>query len=336
MCSPLAIGVAALSLLIRRTIFGAGLVASVLIVAETAAQHFGFGKPLLYQPSASAYEPVPNQVVSRLGHVTHINDLGTRGRNILPEPESGVFRILVIGDSVANGGTMVSDAETFPAQLESTLAHAGCRAEVINASAGGWSLPDEAGWLQQHGVLAADMVVLLMNQGDAVQPANTSGVLDHHPSFPSKEPRFALSEIAFRYLLPTLGFTSAEDPGSRASDGREAAAPEARAAFDLIMKLAQEGGASFALAYHQGLGSGSVRQTQILSRFFDKAKAAAAPVIQFRLNAAKDHKSLFRDAIHPNAAGNRRMAEIAMPVVLNSCKVARDHFQRSSQNDPKV
>ncbi len=56
-------------------------------------------------------------------------------RRITAEPASGVQRIVVIGDSVARGG---SGQNNWPYAAEQALNALGCRVEVINLSSGGY------------------------------------------------------------------------------------------------------------------------------------------------------------------------------------------------------
>ncbi len=126
-------------------------VAMVLVVAaiamELVGRFLGFGHPLLYKASVAGYELVAGQTVNRLGKITHITALGTRGAETTPLPVDGIFRILTLGDSVADGGTQINDEETWPSQLQVMMAKAGKPIEVVNAAAAGWSVQNEAAWL---------------------------------------------------------------------------------------------------------------------------------------------------------------------------------------------
>ena len=194
----------------------AAVVMAVAVVAmELAGRFIGFGHPLLYKASVAGYELAANQTVNRLGRFTHINALGTRGPETTALPAEGIYRILILGDSVANGGTQINDEQTWPMQLQVVLTKRGKPVEVVNAAAGGWAVENEAAWLAEHGTLGAKLIVLEVNEKDLDQPFAGQDVLDTNVSFPSKNPSTALGELTTRYILPRLGLGAASvDPGS--------------------------------------------------------------------------------------------------------------------------
>ncbi len=92
------------------------------------------------------------------GFTASINALGLRGPLPADPKPADVPRILVVGDSSLFGHG-VSDAETYPAQLERALLGRGIRAEVINGGTPGYSTEqtlrflDEVGWGLQPDLL---------------------------------------------------------------------------------------------------------------------------------------------------------------------------------------
>ncbi len=72
------------------------------------------------------------------GIPANANRHGHRSPDVEREKPPGVFRILVLGDSVSVGAS-VEQADAWPAVLEALLAReTGRRVEVVNASVGGW------------------------------------------------------------------------------------------------------------------------------------------------------------------------------------------------------
>jgi lysophospholipase L1-like esterase len=83
----------------------------------------------------------------------------------------GTLRVLVLGDSFAFG-VGAREGETYPAQLQEVLRARGVRAEVLNAGAPGYGVPDEAAWFERWGKpLAPDVVLVTVFLGNDLQDA---------------------------------------------------------------------------------------------------------------------------------------------------------------------
>lgn len=292
-----------------RWLIACAAVALIAGSAEIVARQYGFGKPLLYRAASSGYEIVPNQKVSRLGHVTTINAIGTRGEDITPMPAPGTFRVMVLGDSVANGGTMLNDDQIFAAVASRRLTAQGCPNEVIDAAAGGWSLLDEIAWVNEHGLHGASLVVWTINYMDLDQGKSTSSILDSNPSFPSREPPLALWEIARRYALPRLGLgTSAADAGSSgAGTFSPAAALRITAAVRDFKAYLDERNIPLMVIYHEGREAAGPERQASEQRLLTDLAAMKVPVLETGLAKDPARASLFTDLIHPNAAGHERI-----------------------------
>jgi hypothetical protein len=279
--------------------------AGMAVVAELAARHEGFGNPVLYRPAPSGYEPVPGQHVRRLGHEVTINAFGLRGPEIAPRPAPGVTRIMLLGDSVINGGTQLDDSQTISAVAGRALRQAGASTEVINASAGGWSLFDEVAWIHQHGLFGARVVVWTINFMDLDQAPDTAAIIDSNPSFPGHRPASALSEILFRYALPRLGLgPRAADNGSIMGgdfDTRQFAAVRALVR-DQARAFASQG-IPLIVVYHDGRAPMPPARLAAENTFLADLRAQHIPVVRTTLATAADPARLYIDGIHPNAVG---------------------------------
>jgi hypothetical protein len=104
-------------------------------------------------------------------HRIEIDSLGLRDREISREKPPGVFRILVLGDSFAEGKQVRLD-ETFAKQLERGLAERfpSQRWEVINGGVSGYGTADEIKFFEiLGGSLDPDLVILAFCVGNDVQ-----------------------------------------------------------------------------------------------------------------------------------------------------------------------
>lgn len=302
---------------------------SLLAAAEGGARQYGFGAPLLYRAAASGYEMVPNQQISRLGHTTSVNGIGTRGPEVSLMPEGDRFRVLVLGDSVANGGTMLDDAETFPAIASARLNAQGCRSEMIDAATGGWSIHDEIAWVHEHGLFGARTVVWTINDLDLDQPRTDGTVLDSNPSFPSRAPSTALSEISTRYVLPRLGLgTGDTDHGSvggSALDTRRFVD-----VLDAVTAFKQEldqRGVTLIVLYHQSLQPLPADRAVARTQFMAVLANLSVPVLETGLSTLADPASHYIDTIHPNAQGHAAIGSLLAARLDEACPAqARSHI----------
>ncbi len=132
----------------------------------------GLGNPLLSEHDAAAgYVIDPDQHVRRFFCNTDINHWSMRSPAVTPVKPAGTYRILLIGDSMTYGSTQIDQKEIFSSLLQAELpARLHTPVEVLNASAGAWAVGNELGYLRSRGTFGADLVVLVVNSGDAAQP----------------------------------------------------------------------------------------------------------------------------------------------------------------------
>ncbi len=291
----------------------AGLLAGlVLIVAgEIAGRLVGLHTPVLYEKTAYGYRIVPSQDIRRFGHRIQYNAQGLRSEPIGERPPAGTTRLLCVGDSIFNGGTVVDQADTIPYQVEAALRQRGMPAEVLNASAPGWAIDNAAGWLQANGILHSDIVLLQVGTLDLYQPAATAEVVDHHPSFPGARPPFALYEAWARYASPRLFGGSAADPG--ATQGIEGQAPrDLGPILEDVRAIVTAAGGRLVIVFVDlpGPGASAGPWVPAIEAFLERMHLLRMDVIRPRTHLGDRYsQALFRDGLHPNARGNRQIAE---------------------------
>src|SRR4051794_7938600 len=106
-----------------------------------------------------------------------IDRLGLRGGEIVDRGrrDPGTLRILALGDSFTFG-VGAEAGESYPARLQEMLRARGLRAEVLNAGAPGYGVPDEAAWFARWGrPLAPDVVLVTVFIGNDLQDAAPGG-----------------------------------------------------------------------------------------------------------------------------------------------------------------
>ena len=166
---------------------------------------FGFGKPPLYiADPQTGYRLTPNQRTKRFGNVFEINEYSMRGPAIAPQPESKTLRVLLLGDSIANGGWWTDQSETISVQLQRHLTTAQPPAypavEVLNASANSWGPRNELAYLAKFGTFDSQVVLLLINTDDLFATAPTSLQVGRDRAYPNRYPPLAIAEVLGRFL----------------------------------------------------------------------------------------------------------------------------------------
>ncbi|MEF2554099.1 hypothetical protein VQ042_22645 [Aurantimonas sp. A2-1-M11] len=183
-------------------ILGASLVVAALAGAEAFAR-FGLGlgtPPLSVAHPTIEYMFAPNQDVDRFGNRVLINEYGMRSEPLPAVKPDGEFRILVVGDSVPNGGNLTDHSEL----ATNILSTGGVR--VLNASAGSWGPQNMAAYIDEFGLFDADMLVVVLSSHDAGD-VPTFAPLDP-ATHPVERPMSAIAEGVRRYLpryLPSFG-----------------------------------------------------------------------------------------------------------------------------------
>lgn len=176
----------------------------LVLILETALRlKFGLGNPVLSQTdSATGYRFQPNQNITRFGHKIFYNQYSQRSDRLTSENPKNTLRILMVGDSVLNGGTLTDQQQTISEQLEAQIKKTGINAEVLNASAGSWGIGNQLGYLQKFGTFASDLLILQIGTHDLIQPTSVGDRVGIDPNYPDRKPFLAIQEMFSRYLLP--------------------------------------------------------------------------------------------------------------------------------------
>ncbi|MGD1932110.1 MAG: SGNH/GDSL hydrolase family protein [Leptolyngbyaceae cyanobacterium] len=166
---------------------------------------FGFGKPPLYiADPQTGYRLTPNQRTKRFGNVFEINEYSMRGPAIAPQPDPQTLRVLLLGDSIANGGWWTDQSATIAVQVQRHLSAAPRSTypavEVLNASANSWGPRNELAYLAKFGTFDAQVVLLLLNTDDLFATAPTSLQVGRDRAYPNRYPPLAIAEVLGRFL----------------------------------------------------------------------------------------------------------------------------------------
>ena len=261
-----------------------------------ARSYLGLGTPpLSIAHPTIEYMFAPNQDLMRFGNHQFFNEYGMRSPPLanVTQPR----RVLVLGDSVLNGGNL-----TDQARLATTLA-SDDQVFFGNASAGSWGPANMAAWLAQYGTIGADTVILVLSSHD-LRDVPTFQPLD--PStHPTVAPLSALSEGATRYLPRYLPFLRAKaEEQDNAGDNLETG----RAALENLLDALAGKGEKACLVLHSTqeelAGNPDPGHAEIMSR----VSARDIPIVDLAGSAGRAENA-FRDNIHLNDFGQELLAE---------------------------
>ena len=301
---------------------------------------FGFGNPLTYIGDEKiGYLLTPSQRTRRFGNRIEINQYSMRGSNIQTYPLSSSLRILLLGDSIANGGWWTDQENTISNLMMRSLkssvesiSNNFTQVEVLNASANSWGPRNEFAYLQRFGSFGAKAIVLLINTDDLFSTTPTSLQVGRDRNYPEKKPPLALAEILNRYIIkqkPIPGLKEIQnESGDRVGVNLEA--------IKKIQEFTQNNNAQFLLAMtpllrevgEPGPRDYEIKERQRLEEF---TKIQGIKYINFLpiFNSSQDPENLYHDHIHFNLKGNKLISEVIEEKLL-------ELLTQDAQNNSKV
>lgn len=179
------------------------LVGILVIVEGSLRLIVGLGNPLIYLADEEiGYLLAPNQQVRRRGNRIEINQYSMRSKAIAPQKPTSTWRIMLLGDSIVNGGWWTDRDETISALIEGQLTSNSTAyiVEVLNASANSWGPRNQLAYLRRFGLFEADALVLIINTDDLFATAPTSLPVGRDRNYPDRKPPLALIELSTHLL----------------------------------------------------------------------------------------------------------------------------------------
>ncbi len=283
-----------------------------LLVAECGLRWgWGFGTPVLYEwDRRFEYRMAPNQSVRRFGKRIETNALGLRCRPFdSSRSDPNEFRVLVLGDSVVNGGSHVDQSELGTALLERALAdRLGRPVLVVNASANSWGPPNEQAFIEAFGTFDADVVFLVLSSHDLVDIPDHAAESRSGSGNSFNRPWCALSEVAgmaWARLIPA----AVPSPPDEADEARSV---ESRASLRALLSTLAAHTQRVAVGFHwdrDEQAKGEPRHAHdVLASDVAAMRVPSWDLGPAFVKAAGAGTPVMHDRIHPTAQGQAVLA----------------------------
>jgi hypothetical protein len=293
---------------------GIGLFVALVVVEVGLRLRYGFGNPLIYVADPNiGYLLAPNQQTRRFGNRILINGYSMRGVQILPQRAPGTLRVLMIGDSIVNGGWW-TDQPNILSEVVARQVQTGEKVEVLNASANSWSPRNELAYIKQFGLFESQIVVLVINTDDLFGTTPSPLFVGRDRNYPDRKPLLALTEVFNRYVLPAPELPAALKVIQ--AEGGDRVGVNLKAIRE-IHQIAQQTNARFLLIMTpllRELGEPGPKDYELVARqqLLDFTRAENISYIDFLSifnSEPGPAKALYHDHIHLSVAGNQVVSQ---------------------------
>jgi len=288
----------------------------LLVLEIFLRKYYGFCDSLLMREDPDyEYIAYPDQTRFRFRNHISYNTFSMRS----PEVDSSATVILGFGDSVINGGVHTDQNSLATTILSDTLTKmAGKKVQFLNISAGSWGPDNCFAYLKKHGNFGASSIYLFVSSHDAYDNMSFEKIVDKSPSFPSKQYRFAVLELFDRYLVPRTQkfFVKNQHVIVKKELGINKKKPSStfNTGFGAFLAYCNQNNIPFTIYLHAD-------KSELEHGFYNEQ---GKEIIQFaedngikivcdlNLGLSADE---FRDGIHINAKGQRKIAERLLAVM---------------------
>ena len=307
----------------RRLALIAGLTATGLLVALELILRLivGLGDPPLWVAHETIeYLPAPSHEFRRFGNRVAYNAYSMRSSRFPRQKQDpNELRVICFGDSVLNGGGLTDQSELATERIELQLATRFRRPVVVgNVSAGSWGPANMLAYAETFGFFDADVVIIVLSSHDHVDVPTFEPVVGVRPGFPAKRPILALQELFGRYLVRSIKGRDIEDPTEVQIDPE--AAGQSLSALGRLIRLAQAHRARVIVALYPGpqevIGQPLAGYEAILTLTRQMSVASVQMIESFGATLAMDVNP-YRDHFHPNATGQRLLADALFAAVAH-------------------
>ena len=278
----------------------------MVLGAEVFLRYYGFGDAVLFREDPDfEYIANPNQERFRYGNHIRYNSNSMRSEEV----DTTAYIIIGFGDSIINGGQQTDNDALATTILSDTLSEIqGRKVQFLNVSGESWGPDNNFQYLRKYGRFGAHAFYLFVSSHDAHDTMTFEKVVGVDEHYPSNQFALALLELADRYILPrVMGLIGSNENANLAiNDKKENSG--LNEGFMSFLSYSKDQNIPLTIYLHAERGeleAGSYNEDgQEIIQF---AKDNNVPLILDLDNGLR--LSDFRDDIHINPDGQKRMAE---------------------------
>lgn len=295
------------------------VMAVILVLGLELVARFGFGlgdPPLSVEDSKIEYLFAPNQDCHRFGNRIHYNDGSLRNDYDIGQLQRDDVRVLFLGDSVLNGGVLTDQDDLATTIAECDLRAKGYPVRILNASAGSWGPVNCAEYVKRFGTYESKAIYMVLNAGDLCDVPDYTPIVGSR-SFPSQKPICAAWDLMYRYVYPRIfgrRKVSRLESGIglvRGGLSKEEAKRLSLAAIGYCLGQAKKGGIIY-VRLRTDWGKATESEAESAFRTFCLQNRIGFYVLTL------DPGSDYRDVIHINVNGQRKLAGLMKKLILEA------------------
>lgn len=310
----------------RRAGWAAAALLLVAVAGEVVSRTFlGLGDPpLSIADDEIEYLSKPG-TYHRFGNRIFVNSHHMRSDEFPAHKQSAdEVRVMVLGDSVVNGGGLTDQADLATERLQARLRGELKRPVVVgNIAAGSWGPGNLLAYAKRFGLFDADVVLIVLHGKDVGDNPTGAPVVGVDPSFPETRPFSALAEAVQRYLVPRLQQVLTGVAGHAPSvpkDDERAEAERSMRDLGALCDLARQAGAAVVIAYvpqRVEIDGELLPGHAVIARFVAGEQMEFVDLCEEFRRAADSGNDPYRpnDSIHPSPAGQILLSEAVLPAV---------------------
>lgn len=301
----------------RRLVLWALCIGGLAVAGELTARYgLGLGDPPLYEFAPGVEYLQKPGTYRRFGNTVKVNSRHMRSDEFSEhKSDTNELRVMILGDSVVNGGGLTDQRELASEIIRQQLAESmGRPVTVGNISAGSWGPGNLLAYVRRFGLCDADVVVIVLNSEDIGDNPNDNPTLRNDSQLPAHTPWTAIGELFGRYvklrLMKCLGLEKSET--GPIVDPREAETRSLRDLGDLCDDIARVGAKIVIVHFpnRSEVAGPFLPGADVIGQF---VAARGIPLCGMRpaIGAAIEGGiDPYRpnDTIHPNAEGQRILA----------------------------
>lgn len=291
-----------------------GISLLTIILTEVIGRQMGLCDPVLsiVDPDME-YRFAPNQESHIRGKRIKINSVSMRSDEVDPNRS----HILLLGDSVIWGGTMVDQSELASTLVEQALG--ADRVQVLNASAGSWGPPNLLAYVRKFGTFDAKTAIIVVSSQDANDAMTFVPLVGVNSSFPDRKPVSVTLELIRRYIPRFLELATS---GSSVTSDSDQAIDESvmESLKELILELRRQGIRVIVVMHPLRAEVQATSLNQAWSTMEKVVQDAGGEWFDARqIYRTYGHRgqTLYRDAIHLTVTGQQALSRAILQALNN-------------------